>query len=150
MDLAAEVEDCLRVIRGHAQVRRCRVALVAEGPELAFVHRGLVYQMVANLVVNAGEATAGGGQVSVRVVGDAATVRLEVHDDGPGIPEDRRDDVLEPFFTTKAEGTGLGLLSVRTCARLHGGTVEIGTSELGGARVMVRLPRTETPVGAAA
>ncbi|MBI2393330.1 MAG: sensor histidine kinase [Deltaproteobacteria bacterium] len=46
----------------------------------------------------------------------------------------------EPFFTTKSEGTGLGLLSVRACAEEHGGRVEVDRSKLGGARFTVSLP----------
>lgn len=69
-------------------------------------------------------------------------VVIEVADNGPGIPEDRRDDVFDPFFTTKepGEGTGLGL---SICARLvegMGGRIAAGESEWGGACFVIRLP----------
>lgn len=150
VDLVSEVDACLSVVRSHDRVRRCEVRVVATGPERARVYPGLVYQMVANLTINAGEATGGRGRIEIRVSGDDTSVHLEVHDDGPGIPEAKREEVQEPFVTTKPAGTGLGLLSVRTCARLHGGAVDIGESDLGGAKVAVHLPRVTEKAEAAA
>jgi signal transduction histidine kinase len=87
-------------------------------------------QLIENLVRNAVEH--GGEAVSVRVGG------LEdgffVADDGPGIPEDRRETVFESGYSTGEDGAGIGLTIVKTIADAHGWDVEITTSEMGGAR----------------
>jgi two-component system, OmpR family, sensor histidine kinase PrrB len=72
-------------------------------------------------------------------------VALTVEDDGPGVPEGERERIFERFArgtTATAQGSGLGLALVRQQAALHGGTVEVGDSELGGARFEVALPCT--------
>lgn len=61
-------------------------------------------------------------------------------DNGPGIPESDRDRVFDPYFTTKAEGTGLGLPIVKKVVLEHGGTVALVSSPLGGARFVISLP----------
>lgn len=77
---------------------------------------------------------------------DGAEAVLAVDDDGPGIPAAERERVLERFVrldegrTRDAGGSGLGLAIVAGIARVHGGRVVVGDSELGGARVEVRVP----------
>lgn len=97
--------------------------------------------VLLNLLRNASEASGGGGRVvvDVRDVGDA--VELSVDDEGPGIPEELRQRVFEPFFTTRARGTGLGLAIVRGVVEAHGGDVAVETGPRGGACVRLSLPR---------
>ena len=95
-----------------------------------------------NLMVNAAEATDRNGRILVKLFEDAGTVRLEVHDDGPGIPEESRGPVSEPFFTTKEDGTGLGLFSFKYCAEAHGGSIGIDTSDLDEALIYMVFPKT--------
>lgn len=125
---------------GHLPAARARrMRLDVRGSTLRRIYPSLVEQVLTNLIVNALQATREGGAVLVRVLDDGDVARLEVHDDGPGFPDGH---VVEPFVTTKEDGTGLGLVSVRACARAHGGTLEVGRSEeLGGARVCVSLAR---------
>lgn len=73
----------------------------------------------------------------------AACVKLCVEDSGEGIPEDVLPRMFNPFFTTRAAGTGLGLAIVHRIVDAHGGGVEVGRSELGGARVALLLPLDE-------
>jgi signal transduction histidine kinase len=69
-------------------------------------------------------------------------VRITVDDSGPGVPQDRRDTLFEPYITHKEQGTGLGLTIAKKIAIEHGGTVELGRdrAELGGARFILTLP----------
>jgi signal transduction histidine kinase len=72
-------------------------------------------------------------------------IRLSVDDSGPGIPEDQRNAVVERFSRPGArdrDGSGLGLAIVKAVAEGHGGWITIQTSDLGGARVTIVLPRT--------
>lgn len=99
-------------------------------------------QALRNLIANAMQAQPGGGAVHVDVRCELAELVVRVTDAGPGIPGALRRRVLEPFFTTRAEGTGLGLALVQRIAELHGGRVEISPrpSSLGGADVRLRIP----------
>ncbi|HVS10197.1 MAG TPA: ATP-binding protein [Planctomycetota bacterium] len=99
-------------------------------------------QALRNLVANAFQAQPAGGRVDIALALEEGQVALRVADAGPGVPPGLRRRALEPFFTTRAEGTGLGLSLVATIAELHGGRLEIEAerSPLGGASVLVRFP----------
>jgi PAS domain S-box-containing protein len=93
-----------------------------------------------NLLLNAAQAMHGQGRIDL-VAGHHADVwTIEVRDSGPGIPPDLRDQVLEPFFTTKARGGGLGLPIAKRVAELHRGTLDVLCPDGGGTTVRVRLP----------
>jgi signal transduction histidine kinase len=102
-------------------------------------------QALVNLLVNAVQAMPRGGTLSVRTARDGAHVRLEVCDTGPGVPEGMRQRVFEPFYSTKATGTGLGLAVVRRIAESHGGSAEVLDAPGGGARFVLRLPLEPAP-----
>lgn len=103
-------------------------------------------QLVLNLVLNARDSIDPDGEISVSLVGEVDSVKLVVCDDGPGIPEDRRKWVFQPFHTTRPEGTGLGLATVERITKSAGGQITIGEGINGGALVTVRLPRIYTPI----
>ena len=105
----------------------------------------LLRQAFLNLLRNALEACVQAGitpAIGVEGVIDAGqgVARVNIHDNGPGIPEDRREDVFRPFFTTKASGTGLGLALVQKIVVTHNGRVTVGASPSGGACLQVALP----------
>ena len=103
----------------------------------------LVHRIVSNLLVNAGEAKGGRGVIEVVVDERGDKVVLEVHDDGPGVPPERRAGLFDAPTSTKAQGSGLGLFSVRACVQGLGGTVAVGESPLGGACFRVELPQQQ-------
>lgn len=140
VELVNNIEETLAVARSHENVRRCTVSFAPPAPVELHTHALLVQQIVANLVVNAGEATGGTGHVEVRLSHSPAGATIEVHDDGPGVPADRREGIFEALRTTKQGGSGLGLFSVKSCVSALGGTVEVDDSPLGGACFRVRLP----------
>jgi two-component system sensor histidine kinase HydH len=105
----------------------------------------LLRQAFSNLLRNAIEACAGSAtppKVSVEASVDRAlrVCRISVNDNGPGIEPAVRDRIFRPFFTTKANGTGLGLALVLKIIVTHNGRVTIGTSPLGGASLQITLP----------
>ena len=71
-------------------------------------------------------------------------MRIEVCDNGEGIDPEIRDQLFEPFFTTRTKGTGLGLAIVRQIAELQGGRVELNDNQPSGACVVLTLPLTPT------
>jgi len=140
VDLVPNIEETLVVARSHAHVRSCHVEFVHSGPVRLHTHGLLVQQIVSNLVVNAAEATAGRGRIEVRLSDSTREVTLEVHDDGPGVPAERRERIFDSLESTKPDGSGMGLFSVRSCVAALGGSVEVVESPLGGACFRVHLP----------
>ena len=105
-------------------------------------HAGELNQVWANLIDNAIDAVDGDGRITVRTARENGRVLVEVADDGPGIPEDVRARIFEPFYTTKdvGKGTGLGLdISYRVVVEDHKGDIRV-FSEPGDTRFQVRLP----------
>lgn len=102
-----------------------------------------VRQSLRNLIANACDAQPGGGQISLHVETDASTTTFHVDDAGPGVADENADRICDPFFTTRAEGTGLGLALVARIAELHGGSLALdgSPSPLGGARFSLHLPK---------
>ncbi|HXI87031.1 MAG TPA: ATP-binding protein, partial [Parvularculaceae bacterium] len=125
----------------------------------------LIIQALANLIKNAGESIgariAGGnaakGEIKLAVVVDGGDVRLDVIDNGVGLPRTERHRLTEPYMTTRVKGTGLGLAIVRKVIEEHGGSLQFSDDNtLGpqGARVSLILPRAaaraEAPAARAA
>ncbi len=130
------------------------VTLSVEGDEVtATCDPAQLKQVVWNLVGNAANAVQSVDRPDQRVVllvgkeGDDAVVTVD--DNGPGVPADIRGRVFEPFFTTRPEGTGLGLATVHQVLAQQGGRITVSDSPLGGARFTVRLPLAGLDAGAA-
>ena len=84
-----------------------------------------------------------GGRLEVACAADSAWFAIRFADTGPGIPAHVLSHILEPYFTTKENGSGLGLLIVERIVRAHGGELAIESSEGRGATFIVRLPLGE-------
>ena len=95
---------------------------------------------LSNLLRNAAEAMGGRGAIEVRVTGDGRGMAITIADHGPGIPRALRQRVIEPYFTTKHDGTGLGLALVRQTLEAHGGTITAGETPGGGATFSIVFP----------
>lgn len=80
-------------------------------------------RVVTNLLINAGQAMNGGGQVHIDAIREPAATVLRVADEGPGVPSELREQIFQALFTTKAKGSGLGLALCRRIAEAHGGSV---------------------------
>mgnify|MGYP001484204565 FL=1 len=127
-------------------------------PELPLVegHYEALVRAFRNLVRNAVEAMEGSDAPRrIRVCLTAMTapetgVEVTIADTGPGVPEDVRERIFEPDFTTKSRGTGLGLTLVRQAVAAHGGTVTARGRPEGGAEFVVRLPAGTASVAARA
>lgn len=97
-------------------------------------------RVVLNLVGNAGEAAGPAGEVRVRTERRGDVVILRVMDSGAGIPSEVRERLLDPTFTTKAQGTGLGLALVARTVSEAGGVLEVRSPPDGGTVARVELP----------
>jgi two-component system, sporulation sensor kinase E len=99
-------------------------------------------QVLLNLLLNAQKAMPAGGTIDVRISHDPeeGVVRFEVEDRGPGISEEVRKKLFQPFFTTRTDGTGLGLATCLKNVQYHGGSIEVHSEVGHGARFVVTLP----------
>lgn len=123
---------------------RLELDLAAEAPE-AVVDPIELEQVLHNLIRNAADALEAAGilgariSIATKVVG--AEAKIEVADNGPGIPADVLPKLFVPFFTTKADGMGLGLSLCQTLVERVDGRIEAGNTAGGGARFVITLPR---------
>ncbi len=98
---------------------------------------------VTNLVSNAARF---GDKVAIRALTDRGSLRVDIDDDGPGIPAGERDNVFRPFYrldharNQDVGNSGLGLAIARDIAKSHGGDIELDTSVLGGLKASIRVP----------
>ena len=97
-------------------------------------------QAILNLVWNAVDATGPDGRIVVKTNSDDGEIQIAVHDNGHGVPPELREKIFQPFFTTKSEGTGLGLQSVRGIMDIIGGSVTLTDSPMGGACFQITFP----------
>jgi signal transduction histidine kinase len=103
------------------------------GPSGLLGHYEPLRRAFANLYRNASEAMQGRGAIDVTVTGDGAGLAVTIADHGPGIPAELRQRVFEPYFTTKADGTGLGLALVLNTLEAHRGAISVSETPGGGA-----------------
>jgi nitrogen fixation/metabolism regulation signal transduction histidine kinase len=137
----------LSVIRTNGARPSFEWALPTTSAEVA-VDRQMLRRVLLNLIQNAADALADAKteapkvKVSLRRDGDFFVI--DVEDNGPGIPNEMRDVIFDPYVTTKHTGTGLGLAIVKKIAIEHGGSVTADAGALGGARLRLTLPVSGT------
>lgn len=144
-DLAALARDVLVLLAPElAQARITPELACAEVPPVQ-ADRGLIEEVLTNLVRNAREALGErGGRVRVSVARERGQVVVRVEDDGEGLVPSVRAELFKPFVTSKRGGTGLGLAIARKVVREHGGEIGVADSILGGACFWFRLPLERT------
>jgi two-component system NtrC family sensor kinase len=106
-----------------------------------------IQQVLLNLILNAMEAMPGGGVIWVETgiegEGPRQQCRITVEDSGPGIPEEQRERIFEPFISSKERGTGLGLAISDGIIAAHGGSLDLAPGRGKGASFRIRLPAGE-------
>lgn len=103
----------------------------------------LIEQVLLNLITNAAQAlekTQGSREIHISTFRDGPSVVISVADSGPGIPFEIREKIFAPFFTTRSEGSGIGLSICRKIVSDHSGTLRVGTAAQGGAEFRIELP----------
>lgn len=93
-----------------------------------------------NLIINAVEAMPEGGMLNISTRKTGGLIEIEFKDTGVGIPRKDLEKIFQPFFTTKAKGTGLGLTNAMKTVEAHGGIITVESKEGEGTTVTVKLP----------
>lgn len=138
VDIKRYLQDIISRMNSSDISLRCRDDMVASLKPQAFE------RALKNLISNALKY---GSYCQVNARTDETSLYFEIEDDGPGIPKDRRRDALRPFQrldtarNQNIEGIGLGLAIVGDITQMHGGTLRLGVSELGGLKAVIRLPK---------
>ena len=143
-DVGRLLSDAIELLRTSAERSRVEIdlALDEDVPPIALDPDAL-HQIVINLVRNAIDASPTGGRISVgtRYRTDPVRLVVDIEDQGPGVPAERRDRIFEPFFSTKGQrGTGLGLAVARKLTERHGGSLGLVDKSDPGALFRIVLP----------
>jgi len=152
-DLGPVARSTAELLRAEAERRKLTFEIdVPEGISQLSADPDQLQQVLVNLALNACDACEGGGciRISARPAAleaqgmDAGLVRIDVADDGRGIPAEDINRVFDPFFTTKkrGQGTGLGLTVVAQVVHSHGGRIEVDSEPDRGTRISVFWPAT--------
>ena len=128
------------LIRQHEDVGPTLIFLPPTDLPLVTAHYDALLRCFRNLLLNAMDAAGADGTVEIRAWLDEPMLKVEIQDSGPGIPIEQLADIWEPEFTTKNQGTGLGLPMVRQTIAAHQGSVEGRNNPQGGAVFLVELP----------
>ena len=138
-----DVKEILDELAAEAMRHGKRASVSFAGPPIVQVRPDSFKRCVANLVANAGRY---GSAIALSGAREPRWLMVHVDDNGPGIPDDKREDVFRPFLrldesrNADTGGVGLGLTIARDVARSHGGGVALAASPLGGLRATVRVP----------
>jgi len=147
-DLRPVVADVLTLAT--EELFRNNVTLVSRLPDkpmLANIDADLLKQAVLNVIQNGAQAMQHGGTLEVILEEDRKTAVLRIGDEGPGIPEEIREKIFDLYFTTKSEGSGIGLAMTYRILQLHHGSVEVQSKAERGTEFQLRIPLAATEWG---
>jgi signal transduction histidine kinase len=135
------LEETVEMLKYHKSAKICRIETNLQPglPETLGVADQLK-QVFLNLGLNALEAMPGGGKLRISSSQKSGNLVIEFADEGMGISEDMLEKIIQPFFTTKEKGSGLGLFIVHHFVQAHGGELKFETQPGSGTRVSVLLP----------
>jgi signal transduction histidine kinase len=135
VDLVEIGRDVAELFDAAAEIRQIKLTVIAETPAIIIGDRDLIFEAMANLIDNAIKHGREGGQVDLQIANCHDRVVLRVLDDGPGIPENERENVFRRFYRLESSrgtpGNGLGLSFVAAVARLHGAAVTLHANKPG-------------------
>ena len=138
-DLRRFAQLCAETTTARFHLMDCRIQVAPGDPEWVYVDTILLEQVFENLLINAAQAMPDGGAIDIDLERSDRKILLCVRDKGPGFSPDSIHRAFEPFFSTKARGTGLGLSVCRRIMEAHGGAIRLCNAEGGGAEVILEF-----------
>jgi signal transduction histidine kinase len=134
------LEAAAAALRAKAATRRVAIESDLAGAGDAVIDPDQLKQAIDNLLRNAIEASPDGGRVHLEARRDASGYIITVADEGPGIPADIVPKIFDLYFTTKADGTGVGLAVTHQIVEAHRGRIDVDSSPGSGTRMSIRIP----------
>lgn len=140
-DFRSLLEDVAQLAAPDAEQHGVRIDLhLPEHPLPVRVDSDLMKQAILNVVINGVQAMTGGGVLTISARRENGTLLAEVQDQGPGIPKEMHDKVFELYFTTKKEGSGIGLAQTYQILQWHYGSVDFESAEMSGTTFRFQIP----------
>jgi signal transduction histidine kinase len=158
VELQLKEQDMRRIVSGvlmlasaELETRDIQVQSdLPDRPVLAKVDADLLKQALLNVVINGAQAMSEGGKLRVSLAEDGRVAMLSIHDQGAGIPPDVRDKIFDLYFTTKKDGSGIGLAMTYRIVELHNGSIEVESDATHGTTFILRFPLNSPPESRAA
>ncbi len=145
-DLRSVVSSVLMLASADLETRDVRVvSVVPQRPVTVKIDSDLVRQALLNVVLNGAQSMSQGGQIEVRLVEDGRTAMLSVRDQGEGIPKELMEKIFDLYFTTKKDGSGIGLAMTYRIIQLHNGRVDVDSVPGEGTTFTLRIPLSNPP-----
>lgn len=147
-DLRRVIGDVIALATEELSTRNVTLeSQLPSNPVVAYVDADLMKQAVLNVIQNGAQAMSEGGRLRVLLEESRKVAILRIRDEGPGVPDDIKDRVFDLYFTTKSDGSGIGLAMTYRILQLHHGSVDV-QSEVGhGAEFTMRIPLAMTEWG---
>ena len=139
------VDDAIKLTA--ARLRKDNISIdtsLAKDLPKVYADVHLLEQAIINMITNAAEAVQGTGKpgrIHIATQETTGTVLITIKDSGPGVPSAIRDKIFDPYFTTKSDGSGIGLSLCQRIVADHGGNIEVSSSDWGGSQFVIRIPR---------
>ncbi len=139
-DLNATIDHCVQLARQQVASRPIEVVFAPAELPLVAHDPFQIERLLLNLQLNAFQAISGEGRVTIDVATEKGFAEIKVRDTGSGIPANNLRNIFRPFFTTKRQGTGLGLSLSRRIVEQHGGHIEVHSTVGEGTEFLIWLP----------
>jgi PAS domain S-box-containing protein len=140
LDLDQVMQQVLALVSVDAEAKNIRIETVLTGKLWLNGDPDLLKQAILNVVNNALEAMAEGGKLVIQTELNADECQIRVTDDGPGIPPEIQDRIFNLYFTTKQQGSGIGLATAFRVVQLHSGTIDFVSEPGRGTTFRLRFP----------
>lgn len=149
-DLITLLNDIKTLLLADAQFKDKEISLKLSSPSGTLpiaIDAHIIKSAILNLLVNAAEAVAKKGKITIKVDKTPKYASISIADNGIGIPQEHLSKLYSPFFTTKPEGNGLGLAEVQKVVQAHGGTIDVESKVGHGTTFTLKLPLHIKPKG---
>ncbi len=145
-DALKPLAETLSVLSGELSDIGVKVSVKAGAIPKIFADENLLKQLYFNILRNAMEAMDGGGAIKISATSDDEFVKISFADTGCGMDESAMSNLFEPYFTTKPDGHGLGMMIIQAIVRAHNGKIDVDSKKGEGTNISVWLPRLERVV----
>jgi len=140
------IQDIITLSRKYKNVNKCTVIYDLHEDIIVSLNSQLFSRVVLNLIINAADSIEANGVIVIKLSKAKNEIVFEISDNGCGIPANLQKKIFEPFYTSKQNGTGLGLVSVKVFVQEHKGDVAVSKSELGGTSFTIKIPVSDQEI----